>query len=54
MSTKQSYRILITILIVLTFSCQKFLEEEPSVFASPDQILVDAAGAELYTVGNYD
>ena len=53
MSIKQSYRILITILIVLTFSCQKFLEEEPSVFASPDQILVDAAGAELYTVGNY-
>jgi hypothetical protein len=37
----------------LTFSCKKFLEEEPSVFASPDQILVDAAGAELYTVGNY-
>ena len=53
MSIKPTSKILITFLIVLTFSCKKYLEEEPSVFASPDQILVDAAGAELYTVGNY-
>ena len=53
MSIKPTSKILIAFLIVLTFSCKKFLEEEPSVFASPDQILVDAAGAELYTVGNY-
>jgi hypothetical protein len=46
-------KILIVFLILLNGSCQKYLEEKPSVFASPDQILVDAAGAELYTVGNY-
>ena len=46
-------KILIVFLIILNGSCQKYLEEKPSVFASPDQILVDAAGAELYTVGNY-
>ena len=53
MSIQNISKILIVFLIILNGSCQKYLEEKPSVFASPDQILVDAAGAELYTVGNY-
>ena len=53
MSIQNISKILIVFLILLNGSCQKYLEEKPSVFASPDQILVDAAGAELYTVGNY-
>ena len=53
MSIQNISKILIVFLILLNSSCQKYLEEKPSVFASPDQILVDAAGAELYTVGNY-
>lgn len=53
MSIQNISKILIVFLILINSSCQKYLEEKPSVFASPDQILVDAAGAELYTVGNY-
>ena len=53
MSIQNITKILIVFLILINSSCQKYLEEKPSVFASPDQILVDAAGAELYTVGNY-
>ena len=53
MIIKKITKILIVLIIVFTGSCQKYLEEDPTVFASPNEILVDANGAELYTVGNY-
>ena len=45
--------ILIVFLFFLFISCQKYLEENPTVFASPSEILTNEAGAELYTIGNY-
>lgn len=53
MIIKKITKILVVLIIVFTGSCQKYLEEDPTVFASPNEILVDANGAELYTVGNY-
>jgi hypothetical protein len=53
MIVKITTRILLLFLIVFTNSCKKYLEEDPSVFGSPEEILVDSSGAELYTVGNY-
>ena len=45
--------IFIVFLFFLFISCQKYLEENPTVFASPSEILTNEAGAELYTIGNY-
>ncbi|KAA1243392.1 RagB/SusD family nutrient uptake outer membrane protein [Aquimarina sp. RZ0] len=42
-------------IIFLLVSCQEeFLEENPTIFTTPDQLLVDTKGAEIYLTGGYD
>ncbi len=41
--------------IFLFFSCQEdFLDENPTIFTTPEQLLVNRKGAEIYLVGGYD
>ncbi|RFS20495.1 RagB/SusD family nutrient uptake outer membrane protein [Chitinophaga silvatica] len=45
--------ILISLLVLMSFSCKKFLEEKPTGFISPDANLTSKKVAQAYTVGCY-
>ena len=44
-----------TLLLLINTSCEKeYLQEETTSFISPDQLLVNEEGAEIYVIGAYD
>ena len=44
-----------TLLLLINTSCEKeFLHEETTSFISPEQLLLNEEGAEIYVIGAYD
>ncbi|MFT5251575.1 MAG: hypothetical protein ACI87N_000559 [Flavobacteriales bacterium] len=53
---KISIKLISILCLFFIFGCDQssFLEEKPTSFLDPDALLVNKAGAELYTIGCYD
>lgn len=56
MNTKKILKLLILPLTVLSMNAcdEDFLKENPTIFVTPDALLVDKKGAETYLIGAYD